>query len=72
MALECYLPENVFTEKMISRGTRVLRGSHDIIPIDPVQVGHERQLLMDFHVVEDLLNCRRHYGCPGGGARSVW
>ena len=36
-----------------------MRGSHDIIAGEPVHVGHERQLLMDWHVVDDLNNCTR-------------
>ena len=34
----------------IEKGTQTLRGSHDIVLIDPVQVGNKRQLLMDWHV----------------------
>ena len=38
----------------IVKGTQTLRGSHNILPIEPVQVGHKRQLLMDWHVVDDI------------------
>jgi len=41
------------------RGPQTLRGSHEIIPDQPVEVGHERQLLMDWRVVDDLNGCRR-------------
>ena len=33
---------------------RLYHGSHDIIPGQPVEVGHERQLLMDWHIVDDI------------------
>ncbi len=49
----------LFKDVVFTKGTRSLRGSYDIIAIDPVQVGHEHQLLMDFHVIDDLNNCRR-------------
>ena len=49
----------LFKEAVFTKGTRSLRGSYDIIAVDPVQVGHEHQLLMDFHVIDDLNNCRR-------------
>ena len=51
-------------EQSFQRGIQTLRGSHDIISIEPVQVGHDRQLLMDFHVVEDLNNVRRRVHPP--------
>ncbi len=51
-------------EQSFRRGTQTLRGSHDIISTEPVQVGHDRQLLMDFHVVEDLNNARRRVHPP--------
>ena len=35
------------------------KGSHCFVAIEPAQVGHERQLLMDQHVVEDTLGIRR-------------
>ena len=41
------------------RGSQTLRGSHEIIPIEPVHVGHKRQLLMDRYVVDDLNGCHR-------------
>ena len=40
-------------------GIQTLGGSHDIRPVDPVEVGHDRQLLMDWHVVDDLNGCGR-------------
>ncbi len=49
----------LFKDAAFTKGTRSLRGSHDIIAVEPVQVGHEHQLLMDFHVIDDLNNCRR-------------
>lgn len=42
------------TEAAITRGLQTLRGSHDIIPGEPVEVGHQRQLLMDRYVVDDF------------------
>ena len=38
----------------LDKGTQTLRGSHDIGSIDPVQVGNKRQLLMDWHVGDDI------------------
>ena len=32
---------------------RLYHGSHDIVASEPVEVGHDRQLLMDWHVVDD-------------------
>lgn len=46
-------------DKVIRRGRQTLRNSHDIRPIDPVTVGHERQLLMDRHIVDDVNGCYR-------------
>ncbi len=46
-------------EQSRRKGIQTLRGSHDIIPGEPVKVGHERQLLMDWHVVDDLNGCYR-------------
>ena len=43
----------------IHKGTQTLRGSHDICPGQPVEVGHQRQLLMDRQVVDDLNGCYR-------------
>ena len=46
--------------KNIDKGVQTLRGSHaDMVPTDPVEVGHERQLLMDWHVVDDLVGAQR-------------
>ena len=42
-----------------SRGHQLLRHSREIIATDPVQVGCERQLLMDRHVVDWLVGCYR-------------
>ena len=41
-------------ESSFARGLQTLRGSHDIIPGEPIEVGSQRQLLMDRHVVEDV------------------
>ena len=38
----------------IEKGTQTLRGSHDIVLIDPLKVGNKRQLLMDWPVVGDI------------------
>lgn len=41
-------------ETAIAKGMQTLRGSHAIIPGEPVDVGSRRQLLMDRHVVDDV------------------
>ena len=41
-------------EKSIRRGLQTLRGSRDILPGKPVEIGSDRQLLMDRHVVDDI------------------
>ncbi len=46
-------------EGNLDAGIQTIAGSHDIVPIDPVEVGHDRQLLMDWHVVDDLNGCCR-------------
>ncbi len=46
-------------DENLDKGTQTLRGSHDIMSIEPVQVGNQRQLLMDWHVVDDLNGCER-------------
>lgn len=38
----------------LDSGIQTLRGSHEIIDGQPVHVGRQRQLLMDWHVVDDL------------------
>ena len=43
----------------IHKGIQTLRGSHDIIPGEPVVVGHQRQLFMDRQVLDDLNGCYR-------------
>ena len=48
-----------FNENSLRRGTQTLRDSYDIIPGEAVDVGNERQLLMDWHVVDDLNGARR-------------
>ncbi|MBI4624024.1 MAG: hypothetical protein HY736_12510 [Verrucomicrobia bacterium] len=37
----------------------LIEGSYRIIPSKPVEVGHERQLLVDNHVISDSWGCRR-------------
>ena len=48
-----------FNETSRRKGNQTLRNSYDIIPGEAVNVGHERQLLMDWHVVDDLNSARR-------------
>ena len=36
-----------------------LEGSYDILPVEPVKVGTQRQLLVDQHIISDWWNCRR-------------
>lgn len=50
---------NPLTDAQMDRGFQLLRGSHDILPCDPVEIGHERQLVMDRWVVDDVYDCRR-------------
>ena len=47
------------TESNLERGVQTLRHSHKIVPTEPLEIGHERQLLMDRYVVSDLNGCRR-------------
>ncbi len=49
----------MLNDDVFRSGSQTLRGSHSIIPGEPVEVGHRRQLLMDWHVVDDLNGCRR-------------
>jgi hypothetical protein len=44
-------------ENSIRLGVQTLRHSHHILSVEPVQVGHDRMLLMDRYVVEDLNGC---------------
>ncbi len=44
----------VLKPQNLDKGIQTIRNSRDITPIDPVQVGNERQLLMDWHVVDDI------------------
>ena len=46
-------------KKSRRKGVQTLRGSHDIIPGQPLQVGNERQLLMDWHILDDMNGCYR-------------
>ncbi|MBM3933533.1 MAG: hypothetical protein FJ319_04410 [SAR202 cluster bacterium] len=47
------------TESAIRKGSQTFRHSYRIIPGSPVDVGHARQLLMDWRVVDDLNGARR-------------
>jgi len=42
----------------------LIEGSHDIIPVEPVEVGHVRQLLADRHVVDSSWNLFRKIHQP--------
>ncbi len=42
------------SEKSMKQGVQTLRGSHDIVPGESMEIGSRRQLLMDRHVVDDL------------------
>src|SRR2546427_1857880 len=42
----------------------LIEGSHSIVPSPPVEVGHERQLLLDARVVDDAWGCRRTVHAP--------
>jgi len=46
-------------EDSIRRGIQTLRGSHEVTPIAPVEVGHDHQFLMDWRVVDDMNGCYR-------------
>ncbi len=48
----------------------LIEGSYRIIPSQPVPVGHERQLLIDNHVVSDAWGCRRTIHSPEKYARN--
>ena len=41
-----------------------IQGSYSILPTEPLEIGHERQLLMDDHVVEDVRAVRRKVHQP--------
>ena len=53
-----------FKPTSIDKGIQTLNGSHDIQPSDPLSVGHERQLLLDWHVMDDLLGAERKVHQP--------
>ena len=42
----------------------LIKGSYDIIPMKPLGVGNERQLVMDSHVVDSTWNCFRKVHQP--------
>ena len=41
-----------------------IKGSYAIVPTEPLQIGNQRQLLLDNYVVEDLRACRRKVHQP--------
>ena len=41
-----------------------IKGSYAIVPTQPLQIGNQRQLLLDNYVVEDLRACRRKVHQP--------
>ena len=51
-------------ESNFESGMQTMRGNRLLRPTPPVEVGHDRQLLMDRHVVDDLLGCVRQVRQP--------
>lgn len=51
-------------EDAFRKGFQTLRHSYEIVPGQPVEVGRQPQLLMDWHVVDDLNGTHRTVHLP--------